>query len=603
MSADRTTAARGGIAAPQPPVGTRLDTLGSLPVVLQGWRGLHSRSIAWNGLVHVAAAVAAGAAAHAVAVAVTGRAEQLWLTTVLVLTATALRSVAVWREAYTSHDLAFRVLARVRTWIFRALARISPAGVADRRTGDVAAATTTDAEQLEIFYAHSSLYLVGRWMITPVLLGAVALIDPVAAAATLPLVLLTAVVPLVARRHARRQGSVRRRLLARMSADMDENAGAVREIAAAGLQQQRADRLDGQHQALVRSFRASATQTGLEAAVTGVTGAAIAVVVTAVGVARVRSGDLDLTWLPALVAVAAVTPIAVLQWVAVTRHQGNLEATARRIEAVLEAPETLPVTDAVEIPPIEGAADIEATDLRFTWPGGRRPAVDGVTLRVPAGQTIALAGRSGAGKSTLGQLLARWHDPDSGEVRIGGAPLRRVRREHLHRLVTLLPQEPYLFAETVRANLALARDEAIAEPELWCALETAGAAELVRSLPDGLDTVLADRARSLSGGERQRLALARLLLVPAPVLVLDEAVSQLDTTTETGIRDAVARTGRTTVVIAHRLATLLHSDRIVVMDRGRIVGDGSHEELWRDCPAYRDLVAPQLDGLRTLTSP
>ena len=591
-----------GIAAPPPPAGTRLDTLRSLPVVLQGWRGLHARSIAWNGLVQVSAAVAAGAAAHAVAAAVTGRPEQLWLSTVLVLAATALRSIAVWRETYTSHDLAFRVLARVRTWLFRALARVSPAGLADRRTGDVAAATTTDAEQLEVFYAHSSLYLVGRWAITPVLLVGVALIDPIAAFATLPLVLFTAAVPLVARRHARRQGTVRRTVLGQMSADMDENAGAVREITAAGLQQQRADRLDQQHQQLVRSLRATATQTGLEAAVAGVAGAAIAVVVTAVGVARVRSGDLDLIWLPALVAAATVTPISVLQWVAVTRHQGNLEATARRIENVLEAPDPLTVSDAVEILPIETAAEIEATDLRFTWPGALRPAIDGVTLRVPAGQTIALAGRSGAGKSTLGQLLARWHDPDSGEVRVGDVPLRRVPREKLHELVTLLPQEPYLFAESVRENLALVRAEEIGEGELWRALDAAGAAELVRSLPEGIDTVLADRARSLSGGERQRLALARLLLVPAPVLVLDEAVSQLDTATEMGIRDAVARTGRTTVVIAHRLATLLHSDRIVVMDRGRIVGDGSHEELWRACAVYRELVGPQLAGLRSLTA-
>src|SRR5690606_35580389 len=145
---------------------------------------------------------------------------------------------------------------------------------------------------------------------------------------------------------------------------------------------------------------------------------------------------------------------------------------------------------------------------------------------------------------------------------------------------------------------ALARDRAPADDELWQALRQAGVEPVVAAMPEGLDTLLADRARSLSGGERQRLALARLLLAPAPVLVLDEAVSQLDSATEQSVRDSVATTGRTTGVIAHRLATLLHSERLLVMDRGRVVGDGAHAELWESCPEYRDLIGPQLDGLR-----
>lgn len=585
------------LSPPPPPPGTRLDTLRSLPHVVRGWEGRYARTIAWNALTQVAGSLAAGAAAYAVAAAVTRQDPDLRLAIALVLAATVLRSIAVWREAYTSHDLAFRLLARMRTWVFAALARIAPAGVAGRRTGDLASTTMGDAEQLEIFYAHSSLYAVGRYVITPVLVLGLAVISLPMALVTLPLLAVAWMVPLTARRSALAQGRAQRAVLAQMGADMNENVGAVREISAFGMTRRRLDRLDQQQDRLLRSQRRTITRVGLESAVAGVVGGAIVVAATAVGVGQVRSGALALEWLPVAVAVAGTTPASIAQWAAMTRHQGNLAASAARVEAVLEAPDPLPVKGEPLPPPrlqTGRAADVAVSGVTYTWPGGRQPAVHGVELIIPAGQTVALAGRSGAGKSTLAQLIARWYDPDQGQIAIGGVPLDRLDRSALPDLVALVPQEPYLFAESVRANLTIATPGQVSDPHLWDALRRARADEVVARLPDGLDTVLADHGRSLSGGERQRLALARAFLAPTPVLILDEAVSQLDTDNEDAVRVAFTGTGRTTIVIAHRLSTLLHAERILVLDRGAVVGDGTHPQLLTGCPAYADLVGPQL---------
>lgn len=584
------------LSPPPPPPGTRLDTLRSLPHVVRGWEWWYARTIAWNALTQVAGSLAAGAAAYAVAASVTQQAPDLRVPIVLVLTATVLRSIAVWREAYTSHDLAFRLLARMRTWVFGALARIAPAGIAGRRTGDLASTTMGDSEQLEIFYAHSSLYAVGRYLITPVLLAGLAVINLPIALITVPFLVAAWMVPLAARRSSVSQGRVQRAVLAGMGADMNENVGAVREISAFGLTRRRLDRLEEQQDQLLRSQRRTITRVGLESAVSGVIGGAIAVAATAVGVGQVQSGALALEWLPVAVAIAGTTPAAIAQWAAMTRHQGNLAASARRIEQVLEAPDPLPVRgQPLPCPRLTGcAAEVTVSGVTYTWPGGHQPAVRGVDLHIPAGQTVALAGRSGAGKSTLAQLIARWYDPDTGQVAIAGTPLDRLERSALPDLVALVPQEPYLFAESVRANLTIATTGHRSDPDLWDALCKARADEVVARMPEGLDTVLADHGRNLSGGERQRLALARAFLTPTPVLILDEAVSQLDTDNEDAVRVAFTDTARTTIVIAHRLSTLLHAERILVLDRGAVVGDGTHPDLLIGCPAYADLVGPQL---------
>ncbi|HYN68127.1 MAG TPA: ABC transporter ATP-binding protein [Ornithinibacter sp.] len=239
---------------------------------------------------------------------------------------------------------------------------------------------------------------------------------------------------------------------------------------------------------------------------------------------------------------------------------------------------------------VHGDVCIEGVTLRY--PGSDRDAVADLTLSVPAGSTLALVGPTGSGKSTVAGLLARLHDPDTGRVSVDGVDVRDVDPDVLASVVGVVSQESYLVHASVRDNLLLARPAAT-EGELWSALAAAQVADLVASLPDGLETVVGARGHRFSGGEQQRLAVARTILRDPPVLVLDEATSALDTATERALQralDELAR-GRTTITIAHRLSTVRGADRIAVLDGGRLVESGTHDELVTAGGRYADLVA------------
>ncbi|MGD8149024.1 ABC transporter ATP-binding protein [Ornithinimicrobium sp. Y1694] len=264
----------------------------------------------------------------------------------------------------------------------------------------------------------------------------------------------------------------------------------------------------------------------------------------------------------------------------------------------------------VDIP--SGPVPIRLDDVSFAYPAAdevslasldQRPdaeTLDGhrvlseVSVDIPAGSMLALVGPSGAGKTTLTTLIARLYDPTSGSISIGGVDLREASLESLRDTIGVVTQEAHMFNDSVRANLLYARPDAT-EDEVWEALEGAQIADLVRRLPDGLDTVVGDRGHRLSGGEKQRLAIARLLLKSPAVVVLDEATAHLDSESEAAVQRALdqALAGRTSIVIAHRLSTVRDADQILVLDRGRVVQRGTHEELLDSEGLYQALHVTQ----------
>jgi ATP-binding cassette subfamily B protein len=237
-------------------------------------------------------------------------------------------------------------------------------------------------------------------------------------------------------------------------------------------------------------------------------------------------------------------------------------------------------------------------------PGNGHDVLRGMTFTAPAGQLTALVGPSGAGKTTITHLVSRLYDPGAGTVTIGGHDLRDVTQQSLHDAVGVVTQDAHMFHDTIRANLSYAR-EAATEEELIEACRSAQIWELIASLPDGLDTVVGDRGYRLSGGEKQRLALARLLLKAPEVVVLDEATAHLDSESEVAVQRAlkVALAGRTSLVIAHRLSTIREADQILVIDRGRIVERGRHEELLAAGGLYAELYQTQFARQETTPEP
>ncbi|WP_240341486.1 ABC transporter ATP-binding protein [Dietzia sp. Alg238-R159] len=266
--------------------------------------------------------------------------------------------------------------------------------------------------------------------------------------------------------------------------------------------------------------------------------------------------------------------------------------------------------DAVAIP--EGPATIEFDDVTFSYPSadkvslasleevavldtrGGQEVLHGISFRAEPGQMIALVGSSGAGKSTIASLLPRLYDVDSGAVRVSGLDVRRVTSSSLRRTVGMVTQDGHLFHDTIRSNLTFARPE-VSDDLVWDALRRARLEDLVRSLPDGLDTVIGDRGYRLSGGERQRLTIARLLIAAPSVVVLDEATSALDSTNESAVQEALseAMADRTSLVIAHRLSTVRAADTILVLEAGRVVESGTHAELLAVGGRYAELYETQ----------
>ncbi|WP_444678293.1 ABC transporter ATP-binding protein [Halomonas sp. E19] len=253
-------------------------------------------------------------------------------------------------------------------------------------------------------------------------------------------------------------------------------------------------------------------------------------------------------------------------------------ASTRRILDLLAVPITVKDNEGQPLAePVRGEVSFSDISFRYAASG---VGVDGISLHVPAGNTLALVGATGSGKSTLMKLLLRFYDPSAGEVRIDGQPIAEVSLESLRRAIGLVSQDVYLFEGSIRDNIAYGRPDASEEAVIEAA-RTAEAWEFIQALPQGLDTPVGERGVRLSGGQRQRLSLARALLKNPPILVLDEATSAVDNETEAAIQRSLAKIGhgRTVIMIAHRLSTIVHADEILVVDGGRVVEQGSHAEL------------------------
>lgn len=512
---------------------------------------------------------------------------------VLLLVAIALALFTAARFFFVSL-LGERVVADLRTRLYGHLLDLDQAFFERNRSGDLVSRLSADTELLRSVVGSTMSVALRS---TVMVLGSMVMLvvtSPRLAAFTLigiPLFVLPLVLGGRRLEKISRQSQDR---IADANALANETLGAIRTVQAHAREPYERDRFGT---AVAVSVATARRRIGLQAIITAVAITLIFGAVTAVlwsGAHDVINGDMTAGTLGqfvlyALFGAGSVGALAEV-WNELQRAAGGM---GRISELLVETPAIAAPAQPVDAPAPRGALTFDA--VTFHYP--TRPdtaALDAFTLDVAPGETVALVGPSGAGKSTVLSMLLRFHDPEAGAVRIDGVDVRALAPEALRAQIALVQQQPTIFATSARENIRYGRLDA-SDADIEAAARAAEAHGFLTALPDGYDAQLGERGARLSGGQQQRIAIARALLRDAPILLLDEATSALDAQSEHAVQQALARLmeGRTTLVIAHRLATVLKADRIVVMDAGRIVAQGTHAELLTQGGLYAELARLQ----------
>ena len=526
------------------------------------------------------------------------------LTLLLILLAvlTPLAAFFVWTESWVAHDLAYRLLAEMRVDVYRKLDPLAPAYMTRRRSGDLVSVVGGDVETVEFFFAHTITPAFTAVVVPGVVVAVLAVIAWPMAVAVAPFLFAVALSPFFAQKRSERLGEELRHQLGDVHAHMVDSIQGMREISAFGRGPARtAEMVDNSWRFAhfqLRFLKERAFQIGFIEGMTALGG----LVVLTIGVWLLTNGNISRPEL-ILAVVLSVAAFAPVSDIARTMKQlMETLAASRRLFAIHDEP--VPVTDGPGVQSNghpdahpDGAPSLDFDEVGFDYGPGEPQALSGVSFKVEPGHTVALVGRSGAGKTTCANLMMRFWDPSGGSVRLDGHDIRDFKLDDLRRRVALVSQDTYLFNASIRENIMLGRPDA-SETEMEEAAGQANCHDFITAFPDGYDTIVGERGMQLSGGQRQRIAIARALLKNAPVLVLDEATSHLDAVSESQLRQALEHLmqGRTTLVIAHRLSTIRDADRIVVLDRGQAIEQGSHQELLESQGLYAQLVATQLVG-------
>jgi ATP-binding cassette subfamily B protein len=492
-----------------------------------------------------------------------------------------------------------RIVADLRRDVFAHLISLSPEFFDSARSGELISRLTADTTQIKSAVGASVSIALRNFLLfvgatammvitSPRLSGFVLLAIPVI------------VLPLVAfGRWVRRLSRNAQDTLADATAYVSELIGAIRTVQAYTGEPVANARFAGE---VEQAYNAARSSTGARSVLTAII---IFIVFTSVvlilwiGSHDVSAGAISPGRLGQFVLYAAFAAAALGQLSEVWGEVSAASGASERLFEILRVKSQITAPAAPRPMPVPARGDVSFEDVRFAYP--MRPdalAVDGVSLSVRAGEKVAIVGPSGAGKSTLFHLLLRFYDPAAGTISFDGVPIRAADPHEVRARIALVPQESVAFAATARENIRFGRPEAT-DAEVERAAELAHATEFIRRLPDGFETQLGERGVTLSGGQRQRIAIARAILRDAPLLLLDEATSSLDAESETLVQTALEELmrHRTTLVIAHRLATVLSCDRIMVMDQGRIVEQGTHASLVAAGGLYARLARLQFEGV------
>ena len=523
----------------------------------------------------------------------------------LLLVVIVVMAAATYMRFYHVSWLGERITADLRRTVFDHLVDLPPSFFEATRTGEVISRLINDTTMLETLIGSSASVAIRNSLL---MVGGLVMLSLTSLKLTL---LVLAGVPVVVvptilfGRRVRRLARATQDRVGDVGAFLDESLHEIRVVQAYGHED--ADRRDFA-QRVEAAFGTAANRIRQRALLVA---AVIVLVFGAVGVilwigghdvvaGRLSAGELSAFVFYAVLVAGAIGSLSEVI--------GDLQRAAGATERLFEL---LTVEPAIRAPahpvpmPTRGPGRLGFDAVTFHYPTRPdTPALDDFTLAVRASEKVALVGPSGAGKTTVFQLLLRFYDPDSGRVQIDGVDLSRADPRAVRRQLALVPQDPVIFASSVLENVRYGRPDA-SDADVHAACDAAYATEFIERLPDGFASSLGERGVRLSGGQRQRIAIARAILADRPILLLDEATSALDAESERIVQRALERlmAGRTVLMIAHRLATVRHADRIAVMERGRVVAIGTHDELVRDNPLYARLAALQFGATAAAASP
>ncbi|MDH4075920.1 MAG: ABC transporter ATP-binding protein/permease, partial [Acidimicrobiia bacterium] len=497
-----------------------------------------------------------------------------------------------WR-AMLAHETAARIQKRLRRLIYDRVTVLGPATVAQRRSGAVSLSLIDGVEQLETYFGQYLPQLIVSFLTPIVIFAAVAFVDLPVAAVMLAFALVALLAPSLWHRHEVRKALDQQRAYAAFAAEFLDSIQGLATLKAFGQSSARADALEVRARTL---FRETMWVLATNVASRGITDSSIAcgaAAALALGAYRVDNGSMALSSL-LIILLLGVEVFRPLRELRTVLHQGMVGLSAA--QGVYQILDDRPVVDDAAPATLAGPLDptVEFDQVHFGYPGGRRPVHQGLDFELGVGQRTGIVGPSGGGKSSIVRLLLRFYDPDQGSIRLGGLDLRHLSLEQIRSMISVVNQDPYLFHGTIEDNLRIGRPSATAA-EVEQAARAANIHDFVASLEHGYQTLIGENGIKLSGGQRQRVAIARAVLRDSPILVLDEALSSVDAENEALIGRALGELmqGRTTLVIAHRLSSVIDCDTILVLAEGRIVERGDHRTLMAAGGVYADLMAGQ----------
>lgn len=514
-----------------------------------------------------------------------------------------LRATTRYVERLVSHNTTFRLLANLRVWAYKRIEPQAPAHLLNNRSGDMLARLVADIEELQNFYLRVVSPIVVALVISLFTFGIFSIFSiGISWVALAFLVIAGLGVPFLTASLSRGLGKQQLKARAELNTQVVDGLQGIQDVLAFGRSRAQLESVIASDRTLGQVQRRMARISGLQIALNDLLMNTAMWVLIILAIPLVATGHIDGVYLGTIGLLILASFEAVQPLASAFQGLGHSRTAAERVFAVTDAqPPVMEPAAPQPIPASHEGYGLSFEHVHFTYHPGEREVLSDISFNLRPGSRVAIVGPSGSGKSTLVRLAVRFWDPTSGTICLNGQDIRRYRLHDLRDRIGVVTQDTYIFNDTLRANLLLARPDA-SDVEIEAAVEQAQLTDFVRQLPQGLKTRVGEQGLQLSGGERQRLAIARVLLKNAPILILDEVTANLDPLTERALLDTLNELtqGRTTLQITHRLLGMEHMDEILVLHRGYIIERGTHDKLLAMAGLYRQLFDVQ-NGVLTIS--